>query len=48
VSDSCWAIGAGLGRNWFAKPGRTKALGRVSGITLFGAGVWLSLARRPS
>lgn len=48
VSDSCWAIAAGLGRNWFAKPGRTRLLGRSSGITLFGAGVWLSLARRPA
>lgn len=48
VSDSCWAIAAGLGRNWFAKPGRTRLLGRASGITLFGAGVWLSLARRPA
>ena len=47
ASDSCWAIGAGLGRNWFAKPGRTRMLGRASGLTLFGAGVWLSLARRP-
>jgi threonine/homoserine/homoserine lactone efflux protein len=48
VSDSCWAIAAGLGRNWFAKPGRTRLLGRASGVTLFGAGVWLSLARRPA
>ena len=48
VSDSCWAVAAGLGRNWFAKPGRTRLLGRASGITLFGAGVWLSLARRPA
>lgn len=48
VSDSCWAIAAGLGRNWFAKPGRTRLLGRASGITLFSAGVWLSLARRPA
>jgi threonine/homoserine/homoserine lactone efflux protein len=48
VSDSCWAVAAGLGRNWFAKPGRTRLLGRASGITLFGAGLWLSLARRPA
>jgi threonine/homoserine/homoserine lactone efflux protein len=47
VSDSCWAIAAGLGRNWFAKPGRTRLLGRAAGVTLFSAGVWLSLARRP-
>ncbi len=48
VSDSCWAIAAGLGRNWFARPGRTRLLGRASGVTLFSAGVWLSLARRPA
>ncbi len=48
LSDSCWALAAGLGRNWFAKPARTRLLGRASGITLFGAGVWLSLARRPA
>ncbi len=48
VTDSCWAIAAGYGRNWFAKPGRTQLLGRASGITLFSAGLWLSLARRPS
>src|SRR5450432_1108675 len=47
ASDSCWAIAAGLGRNWFARPGRTRLLGRASGVTLFGAGLWLSLARRP-
>ncbi len=48
VSDSCWAVAAGLGRNWFARPGRALLLGRASGITLLGAGVWLSLARRPA
>jgi homoserine/homoserine lactone efflux protein len=48
VSDSCFAIAAGLGRGWFVKPGRTRMLGRLSGITLLSAGVWLSLARRPS
>jgi homoserine/homoserine lactone efflux protein len=48
LSDSCWAVAAGLGRNWFAKPARTRLLGRASGITLLGAGVWLSLARRPA
>ena len=48
ASDSCWAIAAGLGRNWFAQPGRTRLLGRASGVTLLGAGLWLSLARRPA
>ncbi len=47
VSDSCWAIAAGMGRNWFARPGRTRLLGRASGTVLIGAGLWLSLARRP-
>jgi len=47
VSDSCWAIAAGLGRDWFMKPARAKLLGRASGLTLMGGGIWLSLARRP-
>ncbi|HEX4598714.1 MAG TPA: LysE family translocator [Burkholderiaceae bacterium] len=47
ASDSCWAIASGLGRAWFMKPSRAKLLGRVSGATLIGGGVWLSLARRP-
>jgi len=46
VSDSCWAIVAGLGRAWFLTPRRARALGRASGLTLIGAGIWLSLARR--
>ncbi len=47
VSDSCWAIASGLGRAWFLRPGRAKLLGRASGLTLIGGGIWLSLARRP-
>ncbi len=47
LSDACWAVAAGLGRNWFARPGRTRLLGRASGTVLLGAGLWLSLARRP-
>jgi len=47
VSDSCWAIAAGLGRAWFAGPLRAKLLGRASGLTLISGGIWLSLARRP-
>ena len=47
VSDSCWAIASGLGRAWFMAPARAKLLGRASGITLIGGGLWLSLARRP-
>jgi threonine/homoserine/homoserine lactone efflux protein len=47
VTDSGWAILAGLGRVWFMKPSRTRLLGRLSGLTLIGGGIWLSLARRP-
>jgi len=48
LSDSCWAIAAGLGRAWFAGPLRSKLLARASGLTLIGGGLWLSLARRPA
>ena len=48
LSDSCWAIASGLGRAWFMRPARAKLLGRLSGLTLIGGGVWLSLARRPA
>ena len=48
LSDSCWAIAAGMGRAWFMKPARAKLLGRASGLTLMGGGIWLSLARRPT
>jgi homoserine/homoserine lactone efflux protein len=47
VSDSGWAILAALGRTWFMKPARAKLLGRLSGLTLIGGGIWLSLSRRP-
>jgi threonine/homoserine/homoserine lactone efflux protein len=39
---------AGMGRGWFMKPARAKLLGRVSGVTPMGGGIWLSLARRPT
>jgi homoserine/homoserine lactone efflux protein len=48
VSDSCWAVAAGLGRAWFIQPARARLLKRLSGLTLIGGGVWLSLARRPA
>jgi threonine/homoserine/homoserine lactone efflux protein len=48
LSDSCWAIASGMGRAWFMQPQRAKLLGRASGLTLIGAGLWLSLARRPA
>lgn len=48
VTDSAWAIAAGLGRGWFMKPARAKLLGRFSGSVLIGGGIWLSLARRPT
>jgi threonine/homoserine/homoserine lactone efflux protein len=47
ITDSAWAVAAGLGRAWFMKPARAKLLGRLSGSVLIGGGVWLSLARRP-
>jgi homoserine/homoserine lactone efflux protein len=47
VGDSCWVIASGLGRAWFMKSSRAKLLGRASGVTLIGGGLWLSLARRP-
>jgi threonine/homoserine/homoserine lactone efflux protein len=47
VTDSGWAILAGLGRVWFMQPSRTRLLGRLSGLMLIGGGIWLSLARRP-
>ena len=48
TSDSCWAVASGLGKAWFANPARAQLLGRVSGLTLIGGGIWLSLARRPA
>lgn len=47
VTDTCWAVAAGLGRAWFLKPHHNKTLGRVTGLVLMGGGVWLSLARKP-
>jgi homoserine/homoserine lactone efflux protein len=47
VTDSSWAIAAGLGRSFFMKKTRAKLLARVSGLTLIGGGIWLSLQRRP-
>ncbi len=47
LSDAGWAILAGLGRAWLMQPARARLLGRLSGLTLIGGGVWLSLARRP-
>jgi homoserine/homoserine lactone efflux protein len=48
LSDSCWAIASGMGRSWFARPRRVGLLRRLSGLTLIGGGIWLSLARRPT
>lgn len=47
LTDSCWAVASGLGRAWFAGATRARFLRRVSGLTLIGGGIWLSLARRP-
>jgi homoserine/homoserine lactone efflux protein len=48
LSDSCWAVASGLGRAWFMRPERARLLGRASGVTLIGGGIWLTLARRPA
>ena len=48
ITDSGWAIASGLGRAWFMKPERARLLGRASGLTLIGGGIWLSLTRRPA
>jgi len=48
LSDSCWAIAAGLGRAWFVRPARARLLKRAAALTLIGGGIWLSLARRPT
>ncbi|HEY6600477.1 MAG TPA: LysE family translocator [Xanthobacteraceae bacterium] len=48
ITDSGWAVAAGLGRAWFMQSWRAKLLGRLSGMALIGGGVWLSLARRPA
>jgi homoserine/homoserine lactone efflux protein len=47
ITDSGGAIAAGLGRAWLMKSSRAKVLGRISGLTLIGGGLWLSLSRRP-
>ena len=48
LSDSGLAVAAGLGRAWFMKPARARALGRLTGAVLVGGGIWLSLTRRPA
>jgi threonine/homoserine/homoserine lactone efflux protein len=48
ITDSGWAVAAGLGRAWFMQSWRAKLLGRLSGVAFIGGGVWLSLARRPA
>ena len=47
VTDSAWAVAAGLGRAWLMKPERARLLRRLSGGVLIGGGIWLTLARRP-
>ena len=47
LTDSGWAVASGLGRTWFASGARARLLGRLSGLTLIGGGIWLSLSRRP-
>ena len=47
ITDSAWAVAAGLGRRWFLAPERARVLGRASGAVLVGGGIWLALSRRP-
>lgn len=47
VTDSGWAVAAGLGRAWLVRPSWAQRLARFSGAALIGGGIWLSLARRP-
>lgn len=47
ITDSSWAILAGLGRAWLMKR-HARLVGRLSGAALIGGGIWLSLARRPA
>jgi threonine/homoserine/homoserine lactone efflux protein len=48
LSDSTWAILAGLGRAWLMQPARGRLIGRLCGLVLIGGGIWLSLSRRPA
>jgi threonine/homoserine/homoserine lactone efflux protein len=48
LTDSSFAILAGLGRAWLMKSSRARLLGRLSGVALIGGGIWLSLSRRPA
>jgi homoserine/homoserine lactone efflux protein len=47
-SDCGWAVAAGFGRAWLLTAARMRLLQRVSGVALVGAGIWLSLVRRPA
>jgi homoserine/homoserine lactone efflux protein len=48
ITDSCFAVASGFGRAWLMHPARARLLGRLSGLTLIGGGIWLSLVRRPA
>jgi threonine/homoserine/homoserine lactone efflux protein len=42
--DSCWALGAGLARDWFARsPKRSETLGATGGVAMVGLGVGLAV-----
>jgi threonine/homoserine/homoserine lactone efflux protein len=47
LTDSGFAIAAGLSRGWLVEGAGAKVLGRLSAVALMGGGIWLSLARRP-
>jgi len=47
LTDCAWALVAGAGRALFLRNASATWLARLSGLTLIGGGIWLSLARRP-
>jgi len=47
VLDSCWALGAGTARTWFARsPRRLALVGGAGGLAMIGVGVGLAVSGR--
>ncbi len=45
--DSCWALGAGTARAWFARsPRRLAMVGGAGGLAMIGVGVGLAVSGR--
>lgn len=48
VCDSCWALGAGAARTWFARsPRRLSQFGAVGGLAMIGLGARLAVSGHP-